>query len=224
MRQVLDYASAAPPRAQYDAGAIRRLFALDLAHHCFAVRPHEWAKFYEPQITRGFVHYLTEGGADRQLGRALAFYRAACRCAGRRIVQAGADRIKDFEVAAEEATTMKRGAGRKRIERGKIDILVDFELDDGVRAGAALEAKFDHTLSRGQLGKYAAHLIDKRQWSYERSPLILVGRYTTPPDDGRWDSTNWWRFMLWFERELAEPDDDPEFQRFRRTLWETAYA
>ena len=221
--RVLELHLRAPPPPRYNAAPIRQLFGLDRGHHCFAAEPHYWAKFHEPQITAGFAYYLDDGGWDRRLMRALALHHAACGCAGGRFPKLSAEQVVEAEVIAEEPTSPAKSG--PRAGRGRIDLIVDFTLEDGARIGTALEAKFDHTLTPGQLFKYTQHLRDKRQWVDARSPLLLVGRRTTPLKDGaRWHTTNWRRFMTLFERELDAAADDDGFRRFRRTLWETAYA
>jgi hypothetical protein len=214
-----------PPRRGFDAAPLRRLFNLDLINHCFDEPAHDWARFHEPQITGGLVHYLGDGGTDLQLARALSFYRAA-RLFGRKTYREIApEDVATFELVAEEPTTRSGKPGRrKRIERGKIDILVHFKLTDGSSLGAALEAKFDHILSPGQLDKYSEHLITKRRWVEDCSPRLLVGRRPTAlPKSLGWHATSWWRFLLALERE-AQDCDDPAYRRFRRTIWKTAYG
>lgn len=209
---------------QYDAESLLELFDIDGEKHCFTVRAHEWARFHEPQITGGLVHFLSQGDFEVQLGRCLAFYRACARCSGAEARDIDADKVIDWEVIEEEATVREHGeSGRKRVERGRIDILVEFELDSGAKAGAAVEAKFDHTLTPGQLRKYSAHLEGERDWPLEDSPLLLV---TRQPEnlgtDKHWQSVTWWRFMVAFEREIGRFDCD-EFRRFRRTIWKASY-
>ncbi|WP_422356996.1 hypothetical protein [Qipengyuania flava] len=211
--------------AQYDADSLLELFDIEGEGHCFTARAHEWARFHEPQITGGLVHFLGQGDLEVQLGRCLAFYRACARCSGGEARDIDADDVIDWEVIEEEPTLREHGAsGRKRVERGRIDILVEFKLEDGAKAGAAVEAKFDHTLTPGQLRKYSAHLEDEREWKLEVAPLLLV---TRQPEDLRsdklWQSVTWWRFMVAFEREIGRFDCD-EFRRFRRTIWKASYG
>lgn len=213
-----------PTLPTYDSEAIRRLFNFGESH-CFDVPPHAWAKFHEPQITAGLVHFLNAGSGDRQLSRALAFYDAACSCTGRSFTPIAAADVVDFDAIAEEPTATKREKrGRKRVQSGKLDVLVHFELADGARCGVALEAKFDHSLSKGQLEKYLKHLEAKRRWNLDKSALILVARRPASlgPKSG-WLAVTWWQFLTRFERAIADHDDD-EFKRFRRTIWETAYG
>lgn len=213
------------PHENYSSKPIVSLFDLDQQHHCFDEDPHYWAKFHEPQITGGFVHHLDEGAFDQQLGRALAFYRACCVCAGLEYRKIRLEDVADFEILAEESTAKAgEGRGRKRVERGKIDILVHFELENRQNAGAALEAKFDHRLTPGQLEKYTDHLKGERKWDLSVSPLILVGRRPSLlAYDQLWRSVTWWRFLATFEREISGTDD-AAFRRFRRTIWDTAYG
>lgn len=212
----------APP--VFRSQPLLQLFDVEGEGHCFSVSAHQWARFHEPQITGGMVHFLSEGSLAEQLGRCLAFYRACCACMSRVCPPISIDDVIDWEVVGEEATcTRHKNLGRKRIERGNLDIVVQFELDDGIVFGAAVEAKFDHTLTPGQLQKYTNHLKDNRRWALEVTPLLLVTR--TPEDlraERHWQSTTWWRFLIAFEREL-DTDECKEFRRFRRTVWKAAY-
>lgn len=191
--------------ARYDAESLLELFDIEGKGHCFTVPAHQWARFHEPQITGGLVHFLDQGDHEVQLGRCLAFYHACARCSGGRSRHIDADDVIDWEVVEEEPTVRERGdSGRKRVERGRIDILVEFELEDGAKAGATVEAKFDHTLTPGQLRKYSAHLEDEREWKLEEAPLLLVTRQPEElRSDKHWQSVTWWRFMVAFEREIA---------------------
>lgn len=209
----------------YSPDAIRQLFRLDLQGHCFGEAPHAWAKFHEPQITKGLAYYLDAGATDLTRARALAFYRAACRCANGSFRELTEGDIADVEIVPEQPTSTERAKrGTKRVARGRIDVLVHFELEDGGSAGVALEAKFDHSLTAGQLKKYSRYLTGKRQWTLAESPLLLVGRGAPEISDCKhWGATTWWKLMLEFEREMASVDD-AEFRQFRRTIWETAYG
>ncbi|MBB4615768.1 hypothetical protein [Novosphingobium taihuense] len=209
----------------YSSVAIQQLFCLNLEGHCFGEAPHAWAKFHEPQITKGLAYYLDAGTTDLTRARALAFYRAACRCANGSFRELTEADIADVEIVPEERTSTERAKrGTKRVARGRIDVLVHFELEDGGSTGVALEAKFDHSLTAGQLKKYSCYLEGTRKWTLEESPLLLVGRGAPEISDCKhWGATTWWKLMLEFEREMASVDD-AEFRQFRRTIWETAYG
>lgn len=209
----------------YDPSPFKHLFDFGRDTHCFDTDGHQWARFHEPQITSGLCHYLNTGGFDARVDRALTLYRAAAYCAGGRFRQIDASEVAELDTIPEEnIKNAGEKRGRKRVERGRIDILVAFELDDGTRTGVAIEAKFDHYLTPGQLKKYTHHLASKRQWIPDEVPLLLVSRapiaLTSEP---YWYSVSWWRFLEALEREMG-PADDPDFQKFRRTIWETAYG
>ena len=214
--------SVVPP---YDPAPFRHLFDLGRDNHCFDSDSHQWARFHEPQITSGLCHFLDDGGFDARVDRALAIYRAAANCAGGAFRRIEANEVADLEIIPEADTnTAGEKRGRKRAERGRIDILVSFELDDGTRTGVAIEAKFDHHLTPGQLKKYTHHLETKRKWNPNEAPLLVVARAPIAlTGEPHWHSASWWRFLEALEREI-EPLDDLEFRTFRRTIWETAYG
>lgn len=214
--------SKVPP---FDAAPFKRLFDFGRDTHCFDADGHQWARFHEPQITSGLCHYLDHGGFDARVDRALAIYRAAVHCAGGGYRLIDASEIAELEIIPEaDANTAGEKRGRKRVERGRIDILVAFELEDGTRTGVAIEAKFDHHLTPGQLKKYTRHLEAKRNWIADQAPLLVVSRAPIElSGETCWKSVSWWRFLEALEREIG-PVDDPEFRKFRRTIWETAYG
>ncbi len=114
--------------------AMRRAFGLEREGHCLTTEPHRWAWFHEPQITGGFVHFLTEGSRARRLGRAEAFVRAAFHLAGRSADFLDEQRIVDATAAAETP------GRRRRTDR----------YSGGARAGGRLDG---WRRDRGQTGR-----------------------------------------------------------------------
>jgi hypothetical protein len=209
IRQGLDMIQS----AEWAGGAdgLTDLFGLDRRHHCFHVAPHAWATFHEPQITAGFVHFLTAGDRPRRLSRAISLAQAAAHCAGKTLDVRG---IVSARCAAEENRT---------------DILV--ELHGGPRPiGASIEAKFGHQLTTGQLPKAYAH-ASAQGWDLEKSAFLVV---TSDPADltlaimrqnrpRGWRATAWWALLSELERLTDPAHDCADYRRFRRTVWHRAY-
>jgi len=175
--------------------------------------PHAWASFHEPQFTRGFIHFLTEGAASQREARCRAFVHAALRCASKSSQSAMIGPITAVSAEPEE---------------NRIDMLVELE-DAGGRFGAAIEAKFWHRLTKGQLQKAKRHVELSRRWDLHRSALVVIAPVTEQLDQRMlrankdWRATSWWAFLRCFERELEERHDCDDFRRFRRTIWYHAY-
>jgi hypothetical protein len=200
------------PAPAWDRGALSTLFGLDNANHCFHVAPHTWAKFHEPQITGGFVHFLNAGDHKQRLARAIAFVKAAATCAGKCPVD-----IDKFSATSARCVS----------EENRTDILVELHRGEQ-RIGASVEAKFGHALTTGQLRKALLH-ARKSGWAMDRSVLLVVA--PRPPGTGgllgknkSWRGTSWLALMDELERSMRDMGcDDDEFRRFRRTVWHRAY-
>lgn len=189
----------------------------DLADHfgtaaptsCFAVQPHEWASFLEPQITRGFAHFLMAGDRRERHARCLAFVRAALACHGNR------DLPEDFAFTAVEVEA----------EEERIDLLVQLEGPAGT-FGAVVEAKFGHRLT-DQLRKAEDHVLKVRRWRKPQSAFLVLSR--EPIASGHvymrdtWHSASWWTFLRHLDDRIAEASDCEDYRRFRRTVWRQAY-
>lgn len=191
---------------------ITSLFSLANPTHCFRVLPHAWARFHEPQVTAGFAYFLNSGPARCRVARALAFVKAAARCAGRNVSSIDAFDVQTARCVAEENRT---------------DILV--ELRSGSRrVGAAIEAKFGHKLTRGQLPKALRHVRDC-DWIVQDSVLLVVSPDAASLNPAimrqnrNWHAASWWSLLSNLEQ-LTDPDHDcDDYRRFRRTVWRRAY-
>lgn len=198
-----------------DRSGLETIFGLTAATHCFDEPPHGWAHLLEPQITRGFVHFLNEGDGQRRSARCLSFVRAALACSPRsRPIPQG---------------WQPTGAVAEA-EENRIDILV--ELTDGHRRfGAAIEAKFGHKLTSGQLEKAEDHVTDRkgRHWDAARSAFLVIAPLTQRIDRKllarrpNWYAASWWAFLNRLEREIGQSDDCRDYRRFRRTVWYRSY-
>ena len=194
-------------------GHLRNFFRLDDERQCFSEGRFEWTHFYEPQITRGLVHFLDTAPADLRKTRSVAFARAVsacCRPEHRRIFL---DNPLQARVVAEEK---------------RVDILVELVDGEG-RFGVTVEAKFNHRLTEGQLEGAVEHTCD-RGWDLNRSCFLVVGPHLDQLDcnildnNAEWSSVTWWALLRHLERELPIHADCPEFRRFRSTVWSQSYV
>lgn len=194
-------------------GALQATFYLSASTNSLASKPHTWASFHEPQFTRGFVHFLNDGTLNQREARCRAFVRAALRCAGK---------------APEPASDTQLFALHAEAEENRIDILVELEDSDGC-FGAAIEAKFWHRLTKGQLKKAETYAGNVRGWDVSRSAFIVLSPTVEQLDANQlrvakeWHAISWWGFLRSFEKEIAEQSDCGDFQRFRRTILYHAY-
>lgn len=200
--------------------ALRRAFGLEREGHCLTTEPHRWAWFHEPQITGGFVHFLTEGTRTQQHVRAAAFVQSAFLVAGRAANFFADRRILDVTAAAEHP-----------VEAGKrIDILIELELDDESIAGLVIEAKLNADLSQAQLPSYRKHALGRKGWRAEQTALLILApqparlNRSVLKRNPEWSAQSWWSFLTQLERSLSPEDDCHDYRRFRRTVWKGAYG
>ncbi len=200
--------------------ALRATFGLEREGHCFKTEPYLWAWFHEPQITGGFVHFLTEGRSADCAARAVAFVRAAFQSAGR---------SPDF-LAGRTVSHVAAEAELLVDANKRVDILVDLTFDDETCAGVVIEAKFGADLSVDQLGSYRKHAMNRPGWCAERAVFLVVAPMTgglnrtvldRNPD---WATQSWWNFLHHIEQELSPHHDCNDYRRFRRTVWNRAYG
>lgn len=198
-----------------DASSLDALFGLETETHCFNEAPHQWIDPLEPQITKGFVYFLTDCSLERQRARCLSFAKAALACSPRSIPIKS--EWKPLKVRAEA-------------EENRIDILV--ELSDGkTHFGVAIEAKFGHRLTPGQLEKAEQHVLDQSgpAWDSSRSAFLVVAPLISRIDAKLlkprpyWQPVSWWSFLTRLEHEIDGSHDCVEYRRFRRSVWYKAY-
>lgn len=203
-----------PPPA-WNREALTRLFGLDRASHCFHTAPHVWAGFHEPQITRGFAHFLNEGCSAQRLARAIALVKAALSCAGK-------DPTSVDEVGSVAAYTAA--------EENRTDLLVELR-GAGQKIGASIEAKFNHRLTRRQLPKAKRYALDVRGWNDKKSAFLVVAPGRASPGDAilrnyrnaEWRATDWASLILAIETFTDAQWDGEDYRRFRRTVWHRAH-
>ena len=194
-------------------GHLRNFFRLDDERQCFSEGRFEWTHFHEPQITRGLVHFLDTAPAKLRKARCLAFARAVSACCKPEHRRTYLDNPTLVRVVAEEK---------------RVDILVELS-DRGGRFGVAIEAKFDHRLTKGQLESAVSHTKDRR-WDLNRSCFLVVGPHLDRLDseilhhNSDWSCVTWWALLRHLERELPIYADCAEFRRFRSTVWSQSYV
>lgn len=203
------------PPPEWNREALTRLFGLDRASHSFHAAPHVWAGFHEPQIARGFAHFLNEGCLAQRLARATALVKAALFCAGKDSTSVDEVGLIAAYAAAEENRT---------------DLLVELR-GAGHKIGALIEAKFNHRLTRRQLPKAMKYVRDKREWILDDSALLVVAPGRANPGDAilrnyrnaEWRATDWASLILAIESFTDAQWDSTDYRRFRRTVWHRAH-
>lgn len=197
-----------PPDWASAHDGLRQTFLLDRFVHFLRAEPIAWCNFTEPQITKGFAHFLNDGSPENRIGRTAALLAALGRD-----VSGG---IMDPIVIAEAPT-------RKKF---RLDIFVKWKEPNGQARALAIEAKFGHHLTPGQLPGYKAEVkryVDPEAFS---GSLYVISRAVSQNRDSKslrrnkdWRWISWKRFLLRYEQNLAPQMDDDAFRIFRRTVW-----
>ena len=145
LKRVIDDASLPfEPAPSWDCArrALDRVFGIDLAHQFLHAAPLEWLRPLEPQITKGFAHFLNADGDTTRTGRIRALLRALGSDPG------DADcSLRKARVRPEAPTNRKR-----------IDLLIEWTDASGRRRGAVIEAKFKARVNPGTLPAYRTRL------------------------------------------------------------------
>ncbi len=177
----------------------------------------------EPQITKGFAHFLNAGDRETRTGRIRALLRAL------------GSRPGNEDRSLREASVTPEAPANER----RIDLLIEWTDASGHRRGAVIEAKFRHHVTPRQLPSYRAHLLKQIERGYrykvpddEKEPPLL---FIVSPlrDDGItralgqqrkkvWRWISWRSLLLAYDRALHQDHDDDTFRQFRRTLWDRA--
>lgn len=201
------------PTPEWRREPISDLFGLEDPGHCFHVGPYNWARFHEPQITRGFQHFLGSGTREQRTRRMYAFVKAAELCAGR-----------DLAIAPAAITSASCTA-----EENRTDLLIELACGSR-RFGVSLEAKFGHALTKGQLPKAKKYAMHERQWAEDDTILLVVAPHVAELSKSimrvnrcvGWNATSWNTLLLHLEAWTQFEDDCPDYRRFRRTVWSRA--
>ena len=185
----------------------REGFALNRRRHLFRAEPSAaWATFTEPQLTKGFAHFLNAPESDARIERVRALLTAL----------GAAELAKDMSevMVTPEAPTSKNK---------RIDLLIEWEDSSKKRYAAAIEAKLGYHVTSGQLPVYRKHL---RKIEKEHRLLVIVSPRLTDRTDRALRRNRDWRWTAWrdllvaHERALPVDYDDDGYVQFRRTLWD----
>ena len=201
-RKVLPLVDA--PDWPLGVSAIERVFGLERRPHLFRAEPIAWAKFTEPQFTKGFAHFLNAAEPAVRIGRVRALLTALGASPG--------EEMSDVEVTAEAPASRNK----------RIDLLIEWKDSKGRRCAAAVEAKLGHRVTSGSLPAYRNHL---RSVAKERRFLVVISPRRTDGTDEALRRNRDWRWIAWrgllvaHERALPVECDDNAYLQFRRTLW-----
>lgn len=192
------------------SAAVVRYYHADTAAHSFNVEPHHWLRLTEVQITTGLAGFLGAGGG----ARILAFLRAL---------------VPDRDWPA----ALDRPLARSEVPagNGRIDLILSGH-SGGRVWGAVVEAKLGHHARDNPLQAYRGLALSSRMSLVSKdgieptAALRIVGQNRCRSTQHRLAMNKDWSFVDWqtllrrFEHQLRDLDDDIEFRRFRRTLWE----
>ena len=166
----------------------------------------------EPQYTGAIAYFLTPAEVgDVAYTRAKAFITAICRAA-RQEVPDFAHMADDFNVIAEEP-----------VKDGRIDISIDWPINATDRVYVIIEAKFDHTVTVGQLKKYKKHFGSKTGEQHFFVVSLKETKLNFRDREDGWKAIRWGTLLRHLENEISKSpfaDDDEDFRRLRSSLWQ----
>ncbi len=188
----------------------------DQRDHFFRSDPIHWARFSEPQITKGLVYFLTEPGLDE----------ATARGRFQSVLQA-------LDIAVSGRVFDQRASAELLIRGGKrIDIYLEWKTEEGEFCNAAVEAKFGHKLTSGQLPEYRRYAINRHPEQSKntgRTHLIVLAPKRRSSKLAGMDRNREWRFVSWqsflikLSKELPSAGQYKDFNRYLRSVWREAY-
>ena len=187
--------------------ALEGTFALKREPHLFRAEPPvAWTTFTEPQLTKGFAHFLKAAEPVTRIARVRALLK------GLGAAELGND-MSEVMVTAEKLTSRNK----------RIDLLIEWNDSSKKRYAAAIEAKLGHDVTSGQLPAYRNHL---RKIAKERRLLAVVSPRPSRSSTRALRRNRDWRWIAWrdllvaHERALPVDCDDEAYLQFRRTLWD----
>ena len=187
--------------------AVKNAFALNRKLHLFRAEPSvSWTTFTEPQLTKGFAHFLNASRRVVRTERVRALLEA---------LGAGelSEDINEAVVTAEAPTS----GGRR------IDLLIEWRDSSERQYAAAIEAKLGHHVTSGQLPAYRNHLwkvAKERRWLAVVAPRLTARTDRTLRRNRDWRWVAWRDLLVAHERSLPDEYDEIEYLQFRRTLWD----
>ncbi|MCD4719801.1 MAG: PD-(D/E)XK nuclease family protein [Desulfobacula sp.] len=166
-------------------------------------------KLNERQVTEGIALCLNDSDKICTFKRVLTFLKA---------LPVSKDFIKAFEgMTNREKSTIKVESEVVTKKNKRIDILIHWE-SANKPYGIAIEAKFDHKVTKGQLPPYKKYCIDNFEDRYKLILLTNQGDYNKINKD--WKPLSWLSLLIRLEKGLKKWNcDDSRFSCFRSMLW-----
>ena len=182
--------------------------------------PSTYWGFYptEPQITKGWAHFLSEDLTDAEKRAIVShFCNAMCRSSG----------LLDMIVSLEEATEIKVQS-EVQAQKKFIDLFISWKDKEGRQDGFVVELKFGHKVTPGQLPTYRNSTKKKLKNGLENRYFVIEPqtRLSTQKSLRRnrdWRLSNWDGFLRVFEQDLplvGSTNRNEQFAAFRKMIWE----
>ena len=165
-------------------------------------------KLQEPQATQGLVDCLVAGPPSLQRQKLIIFLNA---------LPIAPERVAEFERLSLNKNFSCHVAAEVQTHNGKrIDILIDWQCGD-ISGAVAIEAKFNHKVTAGQLPAYRQYC--KRKFNtYDLILLTLDGSRSTRNKD--WKPVSWLSLLIRMEKQLSDAQyTNSVFASYRAMLW-----
>jgi len=189
-----------PRRVEVRTAVLESVFGRFSKGHAFlALNPNWGIKLYERQATSGLAYLLSQGSGRLRALRMRAFLDAL-----------GITELPDDQM-------LERAEVHSEVSR--IDLEIRFPTNEGQMRVVLIEAKFDHKLTKGQLGVYY-----KKRKDYDRRDCRIVGLTSAAGKGRRGKQNQLWRVVLWrnlwrrFEKRRPY-EEDGQLAIFMAWLW-----
>lgn len=202
-------------RQKFTHLSISKTFALERSDHAFGSPSCDWGiRLTEPQVTKSLAHILVAGSHSNQARRICAFLKSIEMPSETLPSSEEAEYLKNFSVTAEE---------------NRIDLKLIWEYRNKERV-LLIEAKFDHRITTGGIGKARQGQLSKyletarhRHRQAEIHAVILANDRNVMKDlkgrqHSRWRFVSWRQFWLNFEKNRPE-ETDKNLSTYQHMLW-----
>jgi len=167
---------------------------------------------HEPQVTEGLTQCLNSGDKIKNYNKVLCFLKAL------RVSEDFVEK-KFIKIADQKNCNLVVKPEVKTKNNKRIDILISWT-SSGKYYGVAIEAKFDHKVTVGQLQAYEEYCLEKKM---ERFELILLTKEGDQNSKHKnWKALSWLSLLVRLEKSLDEEEckcDDYIFTCFRAMVW-----
>ena len=188
--------------------AIEKYFQISSANHFLRANDLDWLELQEPQVTRAWKHFLSEGAPATRRARLIAFRAALYLGAAPPFAWHHAEVCAEKPVSAGSLGTLR------------IDLAIRHDCEGSPpRRWTVVEAKFGHSLTN-DLRAYEGGIREGDTEFF----ILGVNRDPSMESNPKWTFVGWRAFLQSFEQMIDPAHDSVIFRAFRRSNFIKASA